>query len=88
MRHMAFDKMTGSESSTEGEFTGKNTSSDDAGEFAGVVTWVCWVRAADAKHIEHGGLGLENGSATNSTNFNGRHGDGDLEVAAETGGVS
>ena len=88
MRHMTSDKMTGSESRAEGEFTGKDTGSDDAGEFAGVFTWVCWVGATDAEHIEHGGLRLKNGSATDSADFNGGHRDGDLEVAAETRRVS
>jgi hypothetical protein len=40
----------------------------------------------DAEEVEHGGLGLEDGTATNGADFDGRHGHGDLEVAIYAGG--
>jgi hypothetical protein len=46
------------------------------------------VCAADAEEVEHGGLGLEDGAAAYGSDFDGGHGDGDLEVAVYTVCVS
>lgn len=81
---MTLHQMTCRQCTTQREFTGKNTSSNDASEFACVVARVCGMRAADTKHIKTCGLGLENGAAAEGADFNGRHGDADLKVAAKT----
>jgi hypothetical protein len=43
--------------------------------------------AAHAKKVEHGCLGLKNCSAANGADLDGRHGDGDLEVAFQAGSL-
>lgn len=86
MRHMALDEMTRRKRGAEGQFTSQDTSSDDARELARVVAGVGGVGAADAEEVEHCGLGLEDGAAAEGADFDGGHGDGDLEVAAEAVG--
>lgn len=80
--------MTGSKRSVQAQLTGQDRGRDDAGELAGVVTWVSRVRAANAEKIQHGGLGLEDGAAADGADFNGGHGDGDVEVAVMAGMMS
>jgi hypothetical protein len=63
----------------------QNTRSDDAGKEARVVAWRSGMGATDAEEVEHGGLGLEDGAAANGADFDGRHGNGDLEVAIYAG---
>ena len=38
---------------------------------------------AHAEHFEHGCLRLEDGAAADSANFDGGHGDGNLEVSLQ-----
>jgi hypothetical protein len=82
--HVGLDQMTSSESCTKRELTGKNTSSNNTCELASIVTGVCRMGTTDAKQVEHGGLGLENCTTTNGTNFDTRHRDRDLEVTTKT----
>ena len=63
------------------EVFGKNARGDDLGELLRVRAGVRGVGAADAEHFEHGGLGLQDGAAADGADFDGGHGDGDLEVA-------
>jgi hypothetical protein len=42
------------------------------------------MRASDAEEVKHSGLGLEDRATTEGANFDGRHGDRDLEVTVET----
>lgn len=83
MRHVGSDEMAGGQGRAEGEFAGEDAGGDDLGELAGVVAGRGGVRAADAEHVEHGGLGLEDGAAADGADFDAGHGDGDLEVAVE-----
>lgn len=75
--------MTGREGGAEGKFTRQDTSSNNAGELARVVAGVGGVGAAHAEEVEHCCLGLEDGAAAEGADFDGGHGDGDLEVTAE-----
>ena len=84
--HVCFDQVTGAQSTVEGQFSRKDTGGDDAGELARVVTRGGWVSASYAKKVEHGGLGLEDGSTAKCTDFYRRHGDRDLEVAVDAVG--
>lgn len=81
MCHVCCDEMSGGKSAAQTELAGKDTGANDPGELAGVVTRVCWVRAPDAKHVEHRSLRLENSTTTDGTNFYTRHGNTDLEIA-------
>lgn len=86
MRHMALHQMTRREGRAEGQLTGQDTSGDDTRELARVVARVGGVGATDAEEVEHCGLGLEDGAAAEGADFDGGHGDGDLEVTAEAEG--
>ena len=81
MRHVRSDKMTGAEGAVETEFTGKDTRSDDAGKLTRIVARRGWMSTTNAEEIQHGGLRFEDGTAANGTDLNGRHRDGDLQVA-------
>lgn len=84
--HMRADEMAGSESTAQGQLTSEDGGGDNTGETARVVTRARRVSAADAEEVEHGGLGLEDGAAAESTDFERGHRHGDLEGAAEAGG--
>jgi hypothetical protein len=86
VRHVRFDQMTRTQRGVERKFAGEDTSGDDTRELARVVAWGGGVSAAHAEEVEHGGLGLEDGAAANGADFDGGHGDGDLEVAFYAGG--
>jgi hypothetical protein len=58
MRHVRFHEMTRTQRTVERQFTRQDTSSDNAGEQARVVTRRGGVGAADAEEVKHGGLGL------------------------------
>ena len=66
-------------------FSSEYTGGDNAGEFASVVSRVCWMRTSDTKHIEHSTLGFEDRTATQGAHFDRRHRDTDLKIASETG---
>lgn len=85
MRHMRFDKVTSAQGGVQRQLSSKNTSADDASELASVVARGFLMGAADAQEVEHRGLGLENGAAADGADFNTGHGNGDLEVAVDTG---
>ena len=67
--HVRLDEMTGAQRTVERQLTGQDTGGNDTSELPGVVTGRCWVSAAYAKEIEHGGLGLEDGTAADGTDF-------------------
>ena len=83
--HMSSDEVASSKGCAERQLTSKNTSSNDTCELTSVVTGACGVSSTDAEQVEHGGLRLENCTTTDSTNFDTRHRDRDLEVTAKTG---
>lgn len=85
MRHMRFHEVTRSKRRAEREFASEHARGDDLGELLRVGAGGGGVGAADAEHFEHGGLGLEDGAAADGADFDGGHGDGDLEVAVQTG---
>lgn len=84
MCHVSFDEMTGSESTAERQLSSKNSRSDDSGQALGVLASIGRVRSADAKHLKHSSLGIEDRTATDSANFERRHGHRDLERAPQT----
>jgi hypothetical protein len=86
VRHMCLDKVTSAQGAVEGKFTSQHTRGNDTGELARVVAWRGGVSAADAEEVEHSRLGLEDGAAADGADFDGGHGDGDLEVAFYAGG--
>jgi hypothetical protein len=81
---VGLDQMASSESCTKRQLTGEDTSSDNTCKLASVVTGVCRVGTTNTEQVEHGGLGLENCTTTNGTNFNTRHRDRDLKVTTKT----
>jgi hypothetical protein len=85
VRHVRFDKVARAQGAVEGQFTGQDARGNDARELARVVAGRGLVGAAHAEQVEHGGLGLEDGAAANGADFDGRHRDGDLEVAVDAG---
>jgi hypothetical protein len=85
VRHVRFDKVARAQGAVEGQFTGQDARGNDARELARVVAGRGLVGAAHAEQVEHGGLGLEDGATANGADFDGRHRDGDLEVAVDAG---
>jgi len=83
--HVGSNKVAGGEGGAERQLTSKNTSGNNTRELTRVVTRVRRVSSADAKKIEHGGLGLEDCTTTDSTNFDTRHRDRDLKVSMKAG---
>jgi hypothetical protein len=80
---VGFDEVTGGEGRTQTQFSGEDAGGDDPGELLGVGAGRGGVGTADAEEVEHGGLGFEHGAAADGADFDGRHGDGDLEVTVE-----
>lgn len=78
---MALDKLARSQGGAEAQLAGQDRGGDDACQLAGIVTWVFGVSAAQAEEVEHGGLRAEDGATAYCANFDGGHGDGDLEIA-------
>jgi hypothetical protein len=85
VRHVRFDKVARAQGAVEGQFTGQDARGNDARELARIVAGRGLVGAAHAEQVEHGGLGLEDGAAADGADFDGRHRDGDLEVAVDAG---
>lgn len=85
VRHVCLDEVARSEGRAQRQLAGQHGGGDDAGEEACVLAGCDGVGAAHAEHVEHGGLGLEDGAAAQGADFDGGHGDGDLEGAAEAG---
>lgn len=83
MLHMGPDKVTRGKRAAETQLARQHAGGDNAREAAGVLAGAGGVRAADAEHVEHGGLGLQDGAAAEGADFDRGHGDGDLEGAAE-----
>lgn len=79
MGHVGPDEVTGREGTAQRELAGQGGGGNDARETAGVFTGVGGVGAADAEHLEHGGLRLQDGAAAEGAYLEGRHGDGDLK---------
>ena len=69
MCHVCLDEVTGAQRTVEREFSSENAGGNDAGELAGVVARGSGVSASDAEEVEHGRLRLEDGTATNGTDF-------------------
>jgi len=73
MLHMSPYKMAGSLRTTQRKLASQSRGGNDARQPPCVVTWVGGVRAANTKHLEHGGLGFQDGSAAEGADFEGRH---------------
>lgn len=84
MRHVCFNKMSSCESSAQTELTGQDTSSNNASQLTCVFTGIGWMGSPDTEHLEHGRLSLEYSTASNSADFNRRHGHGDMKVSIKT----
>jgi hypothetical protein len=78
--HVGLDKVASGKRSAQAELTGQDGGRDDAGQLASVLTRGGGVRTTDTEHLKHGGLRLENGTATNGADLNRGHGDGNLEI--------
>lgn len=63
MLHVRPDEMSRRERAAERELAGQHAGRDDARQAPGVLAGVGGVRPADAEHLEHGGLRLEDGAA-------------------------
>jgi len=83
--HVCLYEMAGGECTAERQLTSEDTSCDDTGEAARVLARVGGVGTADAKHVEHCCLWLEDCTATNRTNLDTWHRDRDLKIAVHTG---
>jgi len=83
--HVRLDEVAGGQGGAEGQLAREDTGGDDTGKLAGVLARRGGVGPADAEKVEHGGLGFEDGAAADGADFDAGHGDGDLEVAFETG---
>jgi hypothetical protein len=86
--HVSLDEMASGKGAAETQFTSKHGSSHNASESPRVVTRIGWVRAPNTQEIQHSALRLQNGPASNRTDFNGWHGDTDLEVIVVAGRLS
>lgn len=80
MCHVRLDQMPGREGAAQTELAGQYGSGNDTREALRILAWVRGVGAAHAEEVEHGALGLEDGTTTDGTDFDRRHGDGDLEI--------
>ena len=83
--HVRLDEMASSKRTAQTELTGENSSSDDTSKLACVVTGAGRVGSPDAEQIKHGALGLKDSATAEGTDFEGGHGDRDLEGSAEAG---
>ncbi len=84
MAHVCLHQMASSQRRAQRQFAGENPGSDNTSKLARVISWISGMSAADAEEVEHSSLGLEDGAAADGADFDGGHGDGDLEVAVET----
>lgn len=82
---MGLDQMASSEGTAERQFAGQYSRGDDSGKASGVVTRIGGMRAPDAEKFQHRALGIQDGAATESADFQRRHGNGYLERATKTG---
>jgi hypothetical protein len=73
MRHVRLDEMARAQRGIQTELACEDAGGDDARELTRVVARCGWVGAADAEEVEHGGLGLEDGAATDGANFDAGH---------------
>jgi hypothetical protein len=79
--HVCLDQVASSEGGAQAELSGQDGSGDDAGQLAGVLTGGGGVGSANTEQIQHSGLCLKDGTATDGADLNGRHRDGNLKVA-------
>jgi hypothetical protein len=81
MLHMSPHQMPRRQRRIQTQFTRKHRSSNDTRELARIIAGRTGVGAANAEEVEHGGLRFEDRAAADCSDFDGGHGDGDLEVA-------
>jgi hypothetical protein len=86
MLHVGLDEVAGGEGGAEGELAREDGGGDDACERAGVLAGVGEMGPAHAEQVEHRTLRVQDGAAAEGADFDGGHGDGDLEGAAEARG--
>lgn len=80
MLHVSADKVACREGTAKRQFASEDGSGNDAGKALGIGAWLGRMRAADTEHVEHSALRVEDGTSTECTNFERRHGDRDLQV--------
>lgn len=73
MCHVGPDKVTGSKSTAEAEFTGQNTSGDYSSQLASIVAGVRGMSPSNTKEIEHSALRLEDSPPSNCADFDTWH---------------
>ena len=76
--------MPGRESAAETELSCEDAGSNNASKAPCVIARICRMSAANSKKIQHRALGLEDRATPNCADFDGWHGDADLEVAIVT----
>lgn len=86
VRHMRLHQMSRCQRRAETQFPSQDCRAHDPCQFAGVFPRRGGVRAADTEEVEHAGLCFEDGAPADRANFDARHRDGDLQIAAVAGG--
>lgn len=84
MCHVRVNKVTCRQGGTEREFACQDTGGNNLGQLAGVVTWVGLMGATNTEKVEHGALWFEDCTTTDSSDFDARHGYGNLKGAVKT----
>lgn len=84
MRHVSLDQVASSKGTAKRQFTCQDSRGNNSGKSSGIVTRVGGMRAPNAEKFQHRALRIQDGSATESADFQRRHRDGDLERATKT----
>ena len=74
MCHVSLDQVSGGQSAAKTELACEHTSSNNASKATGIFSRTCGMSASNPKKVQASALRLEDGAATNGTNFNRRHG--------------
>lgn len=82
--HVGSHEMARGQCRAQTQFSSEHCSSHNPCQLTGVVTGVRGVRPAHSKQVKHGRLSFKDSTTTNSSDFNGRHRDSDLEVTIKT----
>ena len=85
MGHMRLDQMARRERAAKAQLAREDAGGHDASELLGIVTGIGGMSASNAEEVEHCTLRLEDGAAANGADFDGGHGDADLEIAVIAG---
>lgn len=84
---MCADEVARSEGTKKGQLPSHDGCSDDTSKALGIHTGHRRVGAFDTEHLQHRPLGSKDGTTSDTTDFNARHGNGHQEVLAIIGPV-